>query len=400
MKLLSLLKSFYKNNVFPFAAASAMLTVSLFLFTYTLGLYSFSTENLNIFKKHLAVSDYYKGSEIPTKENEPEFLKKVDTISAMRGVDDVIYMSVAPFHKGKVNLPLTLYNERAIEYSRLAYLQGRECSGYEQDDSEIEFNTTYSQREQYSSGIVLEMNLSDEKSTYSLRCAGAIREPCYYFTLGSFSSELTADDFFSPFNAENILITRATPDLLEYLGDEIYVPLNSFVVVYSPDITPEERAAVREQMNLGEIASSEDIIENSDKKIKSTLGEKLLFPTVLMLVTSFAFIDIVVLTVHKRGISYSVYMLCGATKKTLYFVSGLGTALPSLIPLILNATFVICYPYLYSAGVLKLENVLYGNLTTIVLLVYSLIVIALSLAIQFISIKHSSAIDFRRRFLQ
>lgn len=400
MKLLSLLKSFYKNNVFPFAVATIMLSVSLFLLTYTLGLYSFSTNTLNVFKKDLPVGDYYHGSWIVSRETEPEFYEKVNKISEMPGVEKVIFMRSAALMLGKDYYALSLYSDEVIDYSRFSYTQGKECGGYKNGDAEIEFNIAYSQRDKYPVGSVIELTSPVSDSTYRLRCVGTIQEPCYFFTLSGFGENMTSDDFFSAFYANKVWLVKETPELLEYLGEKISVGKNTFFVVYSQDISPAQREAVREHLVGGATLSSEEIIENSTAQIKDTLRAKLLFPVILMAVTSFAFIDIVILTIHKRGYSYSVYMLCGASKGRLYLISGLGIGIPSLIPLVLNAAFIIGYPYLYSAGILKLENILYGRLTTAIMLAYSVLIVLLSLTIQFVSIKRSSAVDFRRRFLQ
>lgn len=236
--------------------------------------------------------------------------------------------------------------------------------------------------------------------TLELTVRGRLTEPSYGPALTENSTTITTDTFLHEY--ENIIYVRETPELRALAENRAVVAPANFFVDFT-DADPDKREELIALMKQhGRLVDREDILAETDRYIEEECRKKLPIPLFAVTISTFSLISISVLTYHKRRYEYSVWFICGCSRRRALMFMTAGMALVNLLSGGLNLALIAVNPYLFrpdSASVNRTNCIIDGRSVGMILL-YMAIVMGISLLLAYTSLSAHSPSDLKRRSMK
>lgn len=397
MKLFVLMRQIIKKNLFALLIANLIMTIALALFTYMIASINTYLKPLKLFQTHFLKSDYFYSLDPISNENEEAFISMLESIRERDYVETVLYDHSVILFENEQLLSIKVLDAEKANVFIPGMLYGKICKPCKDTNEPIEFIVPESFEKMYKKGKITFLSSAINDDSYPFICTGISAEPTYYFSLNYFSEQMTAADFI--IGKSPTLFMRDSEESNVLFDDNDFVDYNTFLVVYSSNITDNQRDELVSELTGYLHISSEQIMHNS-KESMNKAKDKLLFPTILLFLTVFAFFDVLFLIIQGKKYDLSIYMFLGLSKQKMYGFVFLLVCLAALFPLVLNTFFVLCYKFFVTFGILSFENTMYENWFVLLLIILYFIISGVIGGIHILSLSNISPIENIRRSLR
>lgn len=225
----------------------------------------------------------------------------------------------------------------------------------------------------------------------NLTVIGKKTEPSYLPSLGMRSSEVSAHQLLT--QGHNTLLMKEGNLSRKLFGDSNLYHENCFIKL-KESASPSEKDILKKYLlSKGTFLSFNRIMDNTERNITTQLKKNLPLPLFLLLVSTVSFFSITTLQVTKKMPDYCIFILCGCSRKKIFFLILFATSLVGIFAGLINAAFVLCYPSLSSLGLETTRTTILESDMIIWVSLYSLGCILLSICITYWQIRKVSPVE-------
>lgn len=403
MKNIRLFFSSYRRNLLAMAVLIVVMAVSMFEAVYTIGRFSRYTYAKELYESASLKNAVYFMSGVDVKQDTDAIAarlqKEIEQIGSLAGVKYVLNAPGGPaaVYKGGPSSVVT-YSQGMLHAFSLPLSQGTWFSA-EPSDNTYRAVVGGNRFIDVQAGELIDVTLWDtartQKEEIKVEVAGVMKFPAYFPNFGGSGTQVSADNFFQ---LADMMIFQEGDNLPSLLrNSEPFYSMNSFVVFEDSATEKQKNDCYLQLKEMGTYATYDEIIKNSDAVITDKTNKGMIFPVFMLSVSTICLICLSVLFIQKKLKEYSVYYLCGCSKKRCFsYMAGMSACIVFLagIPSILYVAF---YRYWSSIAPPGSEVFVFNDNTIGYILSYMLAVTLISLILPFLVYWRSSPIDMYRR---
>ena len=248
-----------------------------------------------------------------------------------------------------------------------------------------------------SSGDILNLKLlGDMEKSLDFYVNGTTEEDFLYLLFNTSGGEglLTASGLME--EAKVLFVTGQA--FLDYVGEENqYYDINCYVI-YEDDATAIEKEAARDIIKQhGEYQTVSNIIDTSKAIGINEVKHISIIPQIILGVVTFACCTVIILIMQTKMEEYSVYYLCGHSKKRIIMLSYGCLSLIMIFPCVLNILIIAFRDKISEIIGFSFGTVIYSNKQIIFTIAYLIIMLIVTGMIEFGMIAKMSPIEMYRR---
>lgn len=401
MKKLYLLLSSFFENILSSIVLIIILSIALATIQDVIGQYRYITYSRYIIEnEHLQNSDYFMVdiNSLPPDPNEQlEYTKSIrEKISDFEGVNGVAYSQHTTGEYRSCIVNYEIYNE----YMEKAFSkQLTEGTWFDQADAPSDKPNVVVSGAVFNDipvGNDISLELSDH-TKQTVHIIGKIGYPWYTADYSSLSDNVSTKNFLVQINEVIFDDNKQVYELINS-HSEIQSLSFSYFVLYNPDCTDEQKAAVRDYMEtVGTYTSYDKILENTNKEIHDNLMKKIVTPIFLLVIATIALISISTLNTYKKLKDHSVYYLCGCSRKKSFAYLFAEISLVALVATVINIIYVTITINRLMSGSMGYGNCIVDYKNIMFSLIYCVVTIALTTILPFMIYKKNTPLEVYRR---
>ncbi len=392
MKKSMLIRAFFVKNKGASILVSTLMLVSIFVLCWIQGLYDYRMQYVNTLEKYAGGGDLYM--RYISWSDQYGVRDMADEISEMPGVKTVMY---------NIN---TYWSDGTNDY--LVYYYSTDIA------SRIDLGTNI---REYSSGDTIECvacyGLADEGQVLKLNTIadetrGERSKPLKFKVMGTTNKDFKYLDFLTSGSNGILAASSIVLDVnvlfvsgekfLEYVGEEQqYIDMNCYVI-YESDATEEEISNARDYISMhGEYQEISTIVQTSKDTELKDIKHIIVIPALVLGVITFACLSIILLIMHTKMEEYSVYYLCGCSKRSIVSICFESLSFIIAIPCILNLLVIAFSDTINKMTGISFGTVIYSEKQIIFTLIYLIIMLVITGIIEFAMIARMSPVEMYRR---
>lgn len=394
MKLLRLLRSYFRGIRGAALVLSAMMTMAVFLGVLTYSRLEYIVSDYDVFSSNTLEDAYY----VQSFETDLQALLQgpVQLIRELEQdptVDQVLSIAVAtPLNYKGYGISIILYDPELIDaFPKLKKL-GIDFS--KNPDGCLLGSRRFFDLK---NGGQIQLNFprKQEESPEIFAVAGHLDYPYKHISFDTSSTNVFTSDLFQ---SNDLILMLKSDELmarLEEIADVSYQ--SNFIVSLKPGLSEAEHSRILDKLNSGASAVPlDEILEHSADRVARECKTQLPRPLFLLLAATVAYLSNVVLIIKKKEGDLAVWHLCGGGRAWCTGICALANALIALPPLVLNCLFVALAPELEWRGLLNLEGMFINSSACLLVLGYYLLTLAISVTVTVCSMRRHTPLTFLR----
>ena len=424
MKFIRLLGNFYRRNIVGAVILFGVVTFSLFLIIDVMGIIRYITFSRDVFVHSGLNGSYYVMATIPDRfdlslEQQEEAMEQIlDEVEQTEGVKHIFSSPGVSLTNDDLYFvgATAMTPEFAAAYRPIMESGQWLADDYELPPGTFPAVTATAKMASLHVGDIVEFGSGRWKYDENGNVIGQTTTKIQFYivgTLGEFSyipgfsysgKGVTTDNFLNvPLDG---LIFLDTPETRELAidGNTGKITYYNFFVVLEDGMTSEQKdACLANLKKLGLVASSEEILANTDAAIREQLKNSLPYPLFAIIVSTFCFFSLSILFVQKKLEEASVYALCGCSKKKNFAIAAVGLGLiGTLACLTASIAMAKYYEDYKSLALVNMQdyNIYVDYKSYLYLFAYLVLMLAISLAVPFLARRKMSPIELYRRKTQ
>ena len=420
MKFIRLLGNFYRRNIVGAVILFCVITFSLFLMIDVMGIVRYIAYSRDVFV-HSGLNGcyYFMSVSSSTEDRDKETKQVLEKVKQTEGVNQVFSLSGASLiHDTLYIVGATAMSPEFAARFRPAMESGQWLAdNYDLPPGTFPAVAVASKMKDVHVGDTLEFTVPRWKYDESGNRAGTTvtTKASFYIvgTLGDFGyvpflgysgSNVTTDNFLHPsMDGLIFLDTPETQELVMRDNPGNLTDVNWFVLLDDGLTQEQQDACLTELKAYGQIASTGDILANTDDLIHWQLKISLPYPLFAIIVSTFCFFSLSILFVQKKLEEASVYALCGCSNKKNFAIAAVGLGLigtlACLTASIVMAKYYEDYKFLALIN-MQDYNIYVDYKSYLYLFAYLVLMLAISLAVPFLARRKMSPIELYRRKTQ
>lgn len=401
MKTIRIILEFFSESFVPTLVLFVIFSLSLMIVNITTAQYKYEIYSKTVFQNSgLNNAIYFMpfSSKSDSRISSWKDFNKFDAIKKQEAVKEVLTVKVAPCELNGQKLNLVLYNDELIQAFGSSSGLKNWSSSAATKENRAALATQIPQNQLFNSIQKLTVyNQSENKSEFiSVFISGVMGHPVYTVGLGLNSSYVLAEDFLSPTDS---VILKETPDLLDFLNQTgtLRIYPNCFVML-KDDISEQAKQSCMDWLKTkGNVLSYQEILSNTSQTIDDRVKKKFPIPLFFLMVATVSLISVSVLFVYKKMKTYSIYYLCGLSRKRSKIYMGISLSLISFAACLFNIFVMSNYYSLHIDAFFNNKNLIFDSGSILWIVGYSLLVFFISMLIPQSLIKSLSPIEINRR---
>lgn len=384
MKKIALIKTFFSRNKVAAVLISVLIFVSVFVLCWMQGLYDYRMRYVNTLEKYVGGADLYMQWE--PREAQERIKSIISEVSKQQGVEVVLYELVTAWKDENGNYYSVYYYPSEMK-SRIDL--GTDIQPYTSGDN-IECVACHGVAEK---GDMLSLSMK-EGSILDFQVKGTTKEGFLYPYFNVSGDVLTASELLKE------------PKVLFVTGEKIlesfeeYIPtygLNCYVF-YKENASSEEiqnaRSVIEKQGGYLKIS---DVLEASEEFELSEVKHILLLPYTILIVITFASCAIILLIMQEKMREYSIYFLCGCSKRRITAICFGSLSAIIIIPCLLNFLIILFHEKISDIFDISFGTVIYSGNQILFTFIYLFVVLLITGIMEIIMIAGMSPVEMYRR---
>ena len=399
MKQWSLIRSFYGHMRLASLLIALVMTVSLLVLTYGVGMYRYQTYAQNLLLRSGLQNAYFVMNFGPDKPDESDMEKEIAAAQKAKGVETVLYdHTVSDFTYGSQNVNMRLLPRQTIDALPVGLGEGSTFSetGLNPDGTlqMIVGSTVFAD---VKTGAGLTLSTYHQSATVKATVVGKLRYPFFQSDFNS-GGDISACDFIVP---EPIVLVEETPEtmaILKKTADISFTASTNYFVKFSAGASKADIADyLTEAKKDHYILSYDDLVKSTAKEVNKNLSVGLSFPLFLLFLATVALLSVAILFVYKKANENAIWYLCGCTKKRCRLTMFAALGMLGVTAAIVNIVLILLYPSLGEQKILTIDRFYVDNLTILPVLGYLLLTLLIVFAVSFLFQRKASPIESLRR---
>lgn len=406
MKKIKLILGFYQNNMLLAFLLVTIITITFFNVTFTLGRFRYYSYSKDVYQNASLENAVYFMPSIDIMDEELDFkiLELISQIEKIPGVRDVLSyqnnMVSASYH-GR-GFSAVLYGNQMLKSFPMPLTEGSWFSEPQNVEPNV-YDVVVGGSMFYGLhvGDKIPIRLLDVSKTSAspeqieVNIVGILKPPASIPTFGGSGTDVVTDQFIQP---ADIMIFEESVNIPTVIKESLVVPSFNSFVVFEHDISREEKENCLDFLSRhGIYATYDEIIENTNSYIKDNFENGLVLPVFFVFVSTVALICSSALFIQKKIGEYSIYYLCGYSRKQIFLVAMGGLSLIVVIACTINVLFILLYPILMMWGSFGGEILILDGYSILLVICYSLLTLFLSTLLPLFIFYTNSPIQLYRR---
>lgn len=406
MKQVRLLLSFFSEMTFPAIVVCAVMTAAMLVMTFVTGEYQFIMGNLDYYKaSSLQNAVYYTIDEPQTEDPFADIAITETVIETIRQFDCVAsvltdrIVSPLKYNNDEERMFLHLYSEDVLDTFPV-YQHLDACHAADMDvETGTETAVLVIGSQPFGDiavGDTLPLYLlrGETRIPFEVRVTGISYQPHITPCFSGGGTYPIVNDFL---NEGTTLIARETPELLAFFKENCYPFLYPEVFVdFKPGIDNTECLAYMAQN--GTYAHYAEIIQNTQEEVDYLLKSQMPLPLFFLFIASMALFSVAVLFLFKKMRQYSIYYICGCSRRRCNRLIIASLGLLTVIALLLNIAIIAVVPTLRIHGIIELDNILLDWRNYMYVTAYAVFTLMLIFITQHIVVGRDTPMTAVRRF--
>ncbi len=223
----------------------------------------------------------------------------------------------------------------------------------------------------------IDLQIRTDEQTVNIRAviSGRYKAAEYLPGFNIYSNKMDCYDMLTEYT--NTIFVVKTPETEKLLmKNDMYDSRTGFIF-FSDGSAVSERSEVLEEMNRSgfSISTYDDIIANTEYKTNKLLEDAIPLPLMTFVLTFLFSISMVVLMLDKNMQTYSVYYLCGLSKKKSYFLFLSSIGISELLAAVINAAITLYCLYFPERRPEYMQDIMFSWNNLYLLLVQAVFVL-------------------------
>lgn len=381
-----------------------VLTLSLFVLTYLIGLVRYQTYSLRLLERgELENSVYLKLAYDEGQMNQDfyglfaSFNKTYEEIASWQGVREVVSISSYGSVKiGQNTYQIMAYDEALLQHFSIP-LDG---DWFPKDTTAIgsPLPVVLGGRgfSDMAVGNLVTGTIGSAQQPITLQIYGKAKFPGYTLSLGNSSTEIITDYLL---NDTPVILVWDDPVIRDMFDatDHPLIHENAWVV-FDDELPEHKKSELLAQLSsYGSYNTYSDIISNSHASHVDQIKRILPIPLFLFFSAFFCLFSIASLYVLRNTQNQILYFFCGCSRLRLLLILGQGLFLIFLPPALMNLLFILLYPSLKKVSWINLHQVVFDGFVIVLVLLFLTVLLALLLIQPLIINRRRSPLQLYRR---
>ena len=394
MKKIVLIKAFFIKNRMTAILISLLMFISVFILCWVQGLYDYRMRYVSTLEEYIGDGDLFM--QYQSWYDQERIKQIINDVKQLPGVETVLYNIVTYWTDGNNNDYIVYYYSEDIasriklNTSMEEYISGEkiECvaSGGIASSGDILKLELLSDVESY----------TEEKKALDFFVNGTTEDDFLYLLFDTSGGDGALGAMSLLNNSKVLFVTGQA--FLDYVSEEEqYYDINCYVI-YEDSATQDEIENARSIIQQhGEYQTISNIIDTSRDTEINQISRIIIIPQVILGVVTFACCAMILLIMQTKMEEYSVYYLCGHSKKRIITLCYGSLSLIMLVPCILNIMIIIFHSKISEIIGFSFGTVIYSSKQIIFTVVYLVIVLLVTGMIEFVMLAKMSPIEMYRR---
>jgi len=384
MKGIALIRTFFSRNKAAAVLISILIFVSVFVLCWMQGLYDYHMRYINTLEKYAGGADLYMQWE--PKEAQERIRSIISEVKKQPGVEMVLYKIATLWYDENDNFYNVYYYPSEMA-SRVDL--GTDIQPYTSGNS-IECVACHGLAKK---GDTLTLHFG-ENPVLDFQVKGNTEESFLYPYFDTSGDMLTASDLLEEANALFVTGEKFLEFFEEY---EKSYGLNCYVF-YKENAGSEEiesaRSVIQRQGGYLEIS---DVLKASEEFELAEVKHILLLPYTILIVITFACCAIILLIMQEKMEEYSIYFLCGCSKRRIAAICFGSLSTMIVFPCLLNFLILLFHEKISDIFGFSFGTVIYSGKQMLFTAFYLFAVLLITGIMEFIMIAGMSPVEMYRR---